>query len=257
MSKTLTKHLQSLKDSGKKLFIPYIMAGDHDRGLDGLDETLTYLKDLGVSAVEVGIPFSDPVADGPVIELAGQRSLQKGTNLRSVIKKLQEIDYDLPIILMTYFNPVFQYGVERLIKDLEGTAVKGLIIPDVPYEESSFITDYLADSDVALLPLVSLTTGSDRQKILLEKAEGFVYAVAVNGVTGKAQAYKEELDGHLARLRDLSPIPVLTGFGVSSLDDVRRFNQVSDGVIVGSKIVKALHEKDPSLTAFLEQAVEG
>ena len=137
---------------------------------------------------------------------------------------------------MTYINPVYQYGIEAFVKDLAETSVKGLIIPDLPDEHADFITPYLKDSDIALVPLVSLTTGIDRQKQLIDGAEGFIYAVAINGVTGKTGNYRDDLDKHLANLTAHADIPVLTGFGVSTEEDIKRFNAVSDGVIVGSKL---------------------
>ena len=229
MPKTLTEKLNAIKAAGKGIFVPYIMAGDHEKGLDGLAETIHFLEDLGVSAIEVGIPFSDPVADGPVIEEAGLRSLTHGTSTQALVETLKAIETEIPLVIMTYFNPLFQYGVENFVKDL-------------------------ADTDIALIPLVSLTTGIERQKELIEGAEGFVYAVAINGVTGKSGNYRADLDKHLAQLHQVADIPVLTGFGVSSQADVERFNAVSDGVIVGSKIVKALHQGEP-IEDFIKQAV--
>ncbi|CON08722.1 tryptophan synthase subunit alpha [Streptococcus pneumoniae] len=234
MPKTLTEKLNAIKAAGKGIFVPYIMAGDHEKGLDGLAETIHFLEDLGVSAIEVGIPFSDPVADGPVIEEAGLRSLAHGTSTQALVETLKTIETEIPLVIMTYFNPLFQYGVENFVKDLADTAVKGLIIPDLPHEHANFVEPFLADTDIALIPLVSLTTGIERQKELIEGAEGFVYAVAINGVTGKSGNYRADLDKHLAQLHQVADIPVLTGFGVSSQADLERFNAVSDGVIVGS-----------------------
>lgn len=252
MTKTLTKHLQAIKDSKRGIFVPYIMAGDHAKGLDGLFETIALLENSGVSAIEVGIPWSDPVADGPVIELAGQRSLAKDVTLTAIIKKLQEQKTQVPLVIMTYINPVYQYGIEAFVKDLADTSVKGLIIPDLPDEHADFITPYLKDSDIALVPLVSLTTGIDRQKQLIDGAEGFIYAVAINGVTGKTGNYRDDLDKHLANLTAHADIPVLTGFGVSTEEDIKRFNAVSDGVIVGSKIVRDLHDgKEEEVAEFV------
>lgn len=247
MAKSLTTHLQALKEQGQGLFIPYIMAGDHAKGLEGLAETVAHLEQLGVSAIEIGVPFSDPVADGPVIEQAGQRSLAKGTTLAWLIETLQKLDSSVPLVMMTYLNPIYQYGIEQFVEDLAATRVAGLIIPDLPHEHKDLIKPYLAGQGIALIPLVSLTTPLDRQEELLKDAQGFVYAVAINGVTGRENQYGDQLDQHLARLSDLATIPVLTGFGVSSQADIDRFNRVSDGVIVGSKIVKALYEKDSSI----------
>jgi len=173
-----------------------------------------------------------------------------------LVETLKTIETEIPLVIMTYFNPLFQYGVEKLVKDLTDTAVKGLIIPDLPHEHANFVEPYLADTDIALIPLVSLTTGIERQKELIEGAEGFVYAVAINGVTGKSGNYRSDLDKHLAQLHQVADIPVLTGFGVSTQADVERFNAVSDGVIVGSKIVKALHEGQVAEIAdFIQEAV--
>ncbi len=181
----------------------------------------------------MGIPWSDPVADGPVIELAGQRSLANDVSLTAIVQKLQEKQTTVPLVIMTYINPVYQYGIEKFIADLKNTSVKGLIIPDLPHEHENMVKPYLTDTDIALVPLVSLTT---------KDAEGFIDAVAVNGVTGKTGHYREDLDKHLTNLKAIADIPVLTGFGVSTPADIERFNKVSDGVIVGTKIVNDLHQ---------------
>lgn len=257
MGKTLTEYLQKLKDQQQGIFVPYVMAGDHEKGLAGLQETIQFLEELGVSAIEVGIPFSDPVADGPVIEEAGLRSLAHGTTTEELVQTIQRLETSVPLVIMTYFNPLFQYGLENFFRDVEGTAVKGVIIPDLPHEHADLVEPLLVDKDIALVPLVSLTTGIERQKKLIHDAEGFIYAVAVNGVTGKAGSYLDDLDHHLAQLHEIASIPVLTGFGVSSMEDVHRFNKVSDGVIVGSKIVKALHQGETDAIArFISQAVK-
>lgn len=249
--KTLEKHLKNID----KIFIPYIMAGDHEKGLDGLQETVNLLADAGASAIEIGIPFSDPVADGPVIEQAGLRALAKKVNLTDIVRVLKTIQSAVPLIVMTYMNPVYQYGTEKFLTDLDGSAVKGLIVPDVPLEAQNFITDYLGRKDIALVQLVSLTTGLERQKELVKNAEGFIYAVAINGVTGKEHAYTDHLDAHLITLSNLTELPVCVGFGVSSLSDIERFNKVSSGVIVGSKIVRDLHEgKSDEVVEFIRAA---
>ena len=115
MPKTLTEKLNAIKATGKGIFVPYIMAGDHEKGLSGLGETIHFLEDLGVSAIEVGVPFSDPVADGPVIEEAGLRSLARGTSTQALVETLKTIETEIPLVIMTYFNPLFQYGVEKLV----------------------------------------------------------------------------------------------------------------------------------------------
>lgn len=242
--KTLTKHLQAIKASNSGIFVPYIMAGDHKNGLAGLEETLINLEKSGVSTIEVGIPFSDPVADGPVIQAAGIRALANQVTLKDIVKTLTNSQVEIPLVIMSYFNPIYKYGIDKFIADLENTPVKGLIIPDLPYEHRDYLEPLLIDKDIAIIPLISLTTSRDRMKLLAENGEGFVYGVAINGVTGTDTDYSTKLFDHLAYLSEVSPIPVLAGFGVSSVAQAEQFNQVCDGVIVGSHIVQALHDEN-------------
>lgn len=250
------KTLQAKLSNKKNNFVPYIMAGDHERGLEGLNETIQLLEQAGSSAIEIGVPFSDPVADGPVIEQAGLRALAKNVSLSKILDSLKSIETEVPLVIMTYFNPVYQFGIENFVAALENTAVKGLIIPDLPKEHEAYIKPFITDKDICLVPLVSLTTPISRQKELVVDAEGFIYAVAINGVTGKENAYSNQLDHHLETLSKLTDIPVLTGFGISTLTDVERFNKVSAGVIVGSKIVRDLHQnKESDVIKFIENAI--
>lgn len=252
--KTLTKKLNQRQQAGETILVPYIMAGA--QGLDQLEAEIELLTKAGASAIELGIPFSDPVADGPVIQEAGLRALQKEVSLAKVLETLKGMQTEIPLIIMTYFNPVFSYGVEKFIGALAETPVKGLIIPDLPYEHRLFLEPQLKESDVALIPLVALTTPKDRIKELTEKGEGFIYAVAVNGVTGVGRDYQETLDEHLAYIQEVSEIPVLAGFGVSSKDHVQRFRKSCAGVIVGSKIVQLLGEgKTEEVELFVKEAV--
>ena len=157
---------------------------------------------------------------------------------------------------MTYFNPIFSYGLEAFVQDLAETNVLGLIIPDLPYEHQERLAPFLKDSDISLIPLVALTTPKERIPELVEAGDGFIYAVAVNGVTGIGRNYEETVDEHLAYIQQVSDKPVLAGFGVSSRDHVDRFRKSCAGVIVGSKIVQLLSEgKQNEVTAFIEAAV--
>jgi len=248
------KTLQATLSNQKNNFVPYIMAGDHEKGLEGLKETIQLLEEAGSSAIEIGVPFSDPVADGPVIEQAGLRALARNVSLSSILETLKTIDTKVPLVIMTYFNPIYQLGIEKFVEE---TPVKGLIIPDLPKEHEDYIKPFINDKDICLVPLVSLTTPLSRQKELVADAEGFIYAVAINGVTGKENAYSNQLDQHLKALSSLTDVPVLTGFGISNLTDVERFNKVSSGVIVGSKIVRDLHEKkEQEVVTFIKNAIK-
>lgn len=244
MTKTLQQTIEAKTALGEKAFVPYIMAGDG--GLEKTRETILFLQEQGATAIELGIPFSDPVADGPIIEEAGKRALAEGTNLRKVLALMQilKTDVTIPILLMTYLNPIIRYGVANFVKDAEEANIKGLIIPDMPLEESTLITQYTKETDISMVQLVSLTSPIERIKKIVVDGEGFIYAVTVNGTTGGSNTFGADLQQHLKTLKDVSPIPVLAGFGISDYDTAIELGKEIDGVIVGSAIVDALHRND-------------
>ncbi|MDT0192709.1 MULTISPECIES: tryptophan synthase subunit alpha [unclassified Exiguobacterium] len=223
-------------------FVPYIMAGDG--GMDRLIPTIVGLERMGATAIELGIPFSDPVADGPIIEAAGMRALKAGVTLEMVLNHLIEgkDQFNVPIVLMTYLNPVFRFGVQPFFDQANECGVSGVIIPDLPFEESLQLFADVNRHDVAVIPLVTLTSSEARTTSILEKAEGFVYAVTLKGTTGKADVFPDELLAYLTRLTEQSRVPVLAGFGVHRPEQVQTLGQACDGVVVGSFIVEALHE---------------
>ncbi|WP_214780361.1 tryptophan synthase subunit alpha [Exiguobacterium sp. s22] len=223
-------------------FVPYIMAGDG--GMDRLIPTVVELERMGATAIELGIPFSDPVADGPIIEAAGMRALEAGVTLEMVLNHLIEGNdqFNVPIVLMTYLNPVFRFGVQLFFDRANECGVSGVIIPDLPFEESLQLFADINRHDVAVIPLVTLTSSEARTTSILEKAEGFVYAVTLKGTTGKADVFPDELLAYLTRLTEQSRVPVLAGFGVHRPEQVQTLGQACDGVVVGSFIVEALHE---------------
>lgn len=253
--KSLTTYLQDKKAKGKKLFIPYIVAGAS--GLARLEEEIQMLADSGATAIELGIPFSDPVADGPIIQKSAQQAFAHQVTFAKIVATIQKINAPVPIILMGYANSFLRFGFEKLLKALESTDVKGVIIPDIPFEHQDLILPTLAKTDIALIQLVTLTSKKERIEQLVEKAEGFIYAVTVNGTTGVNQAYRESLDAHLSTICNLSKIPVLAGFGVSESAHVERFNSCCDGVIVGSKIVDSLAQKGVKETGTLVLELTG
>lgn len=237
-----------LKKRNQKAFVPYIMAGDG--GLDCLTNRLQTLEAFGVTAVEVGIPFSDPVADGPTIQRAGIRALKNGTNLSDVIKEVAKAreTVNVPLLLMTYLNPVYSYGIERFVQDIKVAGIDGCIIPDLPIEEEAIIAPQLEEAGIELIRLVTLTTPIERIETIAKKGNGFLYTVTVKGITGVRNEYDHALAEFLKGVKEVSPIPVLAGFGISNEDQVKELASYCDGVIVGSKIVD-LFEKDdiPSL----------
>lgn len=236
IEETLTK--------GDKAFVPYIMAGDG--GLDTLKPTILKLQQIGVTAIEVGIPFTDPVADGPTIEEAGQRALSHGVTLRKVLAELTSFaeEISVPLVAMTYLNPILAYGVEEFARHAFAAGIRGLIVPDMPFEESSILHSALKTHGIALVQLVSLTSPPARVKKLAAASEGFIYAVTVNGTTGVRAEFAENLPAHFTELKQHSAVPVLAGFGISTPEQVKEFSAFSDGVIVGSQIVSALAKQD-------------
>lgn len=236
-------------------FVPYIMAGDG--GMDQLIPTIERLEAMGATAIELGIPFSDPVADGPIIEAAGMRALEQGVTLTDVLDRLIEGTgrFSVPIVLMTYLNPVFRFGVERFFERAAASGVSGVIIPDLPFEESLDLFAGIDRHGVAVVPLVTLTSSQARIDTILSQAEGFVYAVTLKGTTGKTDVFPEELLDHLRSLTERSPVPVLAGFGVHRADQVRTLGTACDGVVVGSFIVEALHaRREQDVAALIASA---
>ncbi|WP_431029002.1 tryptophan synthase subunit alpha [Lysinibacillus sp. LZ02] len=241
---TLQQAIEQVNARGDQAFVPYIMAGDG--GLEALRHTILRLQELGVTAIEVGIPFTDPVADGPTIEKAGERALANGTNLRNVLATLKEFaaEVTIPLVAMTYLNPILAYGVAAFARDAYEAGIRGLIVPDMPLEESTIIHEELRAAGISLVQLVSLTSPPERIAKLAKASEGFIYAVTVNGITGARADFASNLAEHFAQLKSYSAIPVLAGFGISTPAHVANFGAFSDGVIVGSKIVDALANGD-------------
>lgn len=238
----INTYFQAIQKRGENLFVPYIVAGDG--GLERLAEQITLLEQSGVAAIELGMPFSDPVADGPTIQKAGMRALDAGITLEKVLDMLEKTraTRKVPIILMTYVNPIFAYGVETFARRCKEAGVDGLIVPDVPMEEETLLTGALDKFDVAFIRLIALTSTEERMRQLAERSEGFLYAVAVRGTTGARANYEDTVASYLQKLKNLSPVPVLAGFGVSNASQAKELSQHCDGVIVGSTIVDLFHK---------------
>ncbi|OZM58104.1 tryptophan synthase subunit alpha [Lottiidibacillus patelloidae] len=238
----IERSFKLVEERGQKAFVPYIMAGDG--GLDALKERILFLQDCGATVIELGIPFSDPVADGPVIQEAGKRALANGTTLELVLNCLDMMKNEVivPIILMTYINPIYAYGIKEFVEQCNKVGVDGLIIPDLPFEQRNIITSYTNDLGIALIQLVSITTTIERKRKIIEEAEGFLYAVTVTGITGARSSLHKNLTPFLQELKELSHIPVLAGFGISNKNQAQDVSENCDGVIVGSEVVRLLHE---------------
>ncbi|MEH7113647.1 tryptophan synthase subunit alpha [Neobacillus niacini] len=248
----IEQSFKELKAQNRKAFIPYIMAGDG--GLNNLIDRLITLEKFGATLIEVGVPFSDPVADGPTIQKAGIRALQNGTTLRGIIRELgkaREV-VSVPIVLMTYLNPIYSYGISTFAQDIANVGVDGCIIPDLPMEEEDLIVGQLEDAGIELIRLVTLTTPKERIKEIANRGNGFLYSVTVKGITGTRNEFEQEVLDFLKNVKEISPIPVVAGFGISNEKQINALTLYCDGVIVGSKIVDLFEKNDiTALESFM------
>ncbi|MGM9926953.1 MAG: tryptophan synthase subunit alpha [Bacillus sp. (in: firmicutes)] len=229
--------IQDVVANGQKCFVPYIMAGDG--GLDQLVPRLQFLQKAGATMIEIGIPFSDPAADGTVIQKAGLRALEKGTTIYSVLDALETVreTVTVPLLFMTYLNPVLAMGTEAFVKRCVEVGIDGCIIPDVPLEEEHEIKPILQQHQLAFIRLASIVSPLERLQQLSEGAEGFLYAVTVKGVTGVRRDFEGDVSSYIQNLKAISSVPVLAGFGISKPEHVRKMGENCDGVIVGSQII--------------------
>lgn len=250
----LQEVLTDNKLNNKKSFIGYLTAGDPD--INKLEPLLYALEEGGCDVIEIGVPFSDPLADGPVIQAAGQRSIDNGTNIYKIFDVLKKCRKNIkaPIAFLVYFNTLTVYGVEAFVKECEAVGIDGLIIPDLPYEEQGELTQFLDQDKVALIPFAT-PTSKDRMAFTLKEGTGFVYTVSSMGVTGRASDFYSDLDNYIEAVHKYANIPVAIGFGISSKEDVERMSKLADAVIVGSAIVTHIHETNgdaAKLKAFIE-----
>ena len=236
----LLELLNEKKERGEKAFIPYIMVGEDS--LERSYKDILFLEKEGATLIELGIPFSDPASDGTVIQESGIKALKNGVNVHKVfelISKVREVS-SVPLVIMSYINPIFKFGLEEFFKRAAELSVQGVILPDLPIEEFSFIEKYIKKYEIDYVPLYSPTTPIDRVKDLCEEGSGFLYVVTSLGVTGEKEINKQNLGDSLAKISENSTLPLMAGFGISSKEDVKEIKQYCDGVIVGSKIIKLL-----------------
>ena len=239
----------SLREADKPALVAFITAGfpDPDRFLPLLGEVAE-----AADAVEIGVPFTDPMADGVTIQRSSQVALEKGVSLRWILEQLAARDFELaaPVLLMSYLNPLLAFGYDALAARAAEAGVSGFIVPDLPYEESAPLHDALQVHGVALVQLVTPATPPDRLTALCQNSQGFVYAVTRTGITGGAAAFPPEAAEYLAAVSAASDLPVCAGFGVRSADQVEEIGKHADGVIVGSALIEAL-ERGESPAEFL------
>lgn len=249
----IEKVFKKLKAGNKKAFIPYVMAGDPS--LERTAQIVLMLEKCGADVVELGVPFTDPVADGPTIQRAAERALKSGVTLRGVIGFVKELRQRtrIPILLMTYYNPVFKYGEEAFVRDAADAGVDGVIIPDLPPDEAGGLVPLARKADFATIFLLAPTSTADRITKVTKAARGFIYYVSMTGITGSRLLLDDSLRESLGNIRRTTEKPVAVGFGISNPEEAGAVSEVADGVIIGSAIVKKINESTESLEAFFTQ----
>lgn len=241
MENRIEHRMQILQKKQEKAFITYMTAGLPD--MEGCKALIRAQEEAGTDVVELGIPFSDPVADGPVIQAASYKSIQQGTNLKKVFAMMKEIraeKTEIPIVFMMYSNTIFYFGIEAFVAECVVSGVDGLIIPDLPLEEQGELKKYLSvEGAPILIQLVSPVSGS-RIPQILEQARGFVYCVSGMGVTGQSHNFHREILKYLDCVKQESTIPIMMGFGIKTAADTAPMKHIIDGAIVGSHFMNLL-----------------
>ncbi len=241
MKNRIEQKMCKLQEKGEKAFITYMTAGLPD--MAGCKELIKVQEKSGTDVLELGIPFSDPVADGPVIQEASYKSIQLGTNLKKVfelMKEVREEGVELPIVFMMYYNTILYFGLEKFVEECVASGVDGLIIPDLPLEEQGELRQFLAKENAPILIELVAPVSAERIPKILENARGFVYCVSGMGVTGQSGNFHKEILNYLSSVKQVSRIPVMMGFGIEQAKDVAPMKDVIDGAIVGSHFIKLL-----------------
>jgi len=236
----ITAAFERAKAGGRGALVTYVMAGAPDMATS--EACVRACLEAGADVMELGFPFSDPIADGPTLQRAAERALAGGTRLRDVLALAGRLrrDFEAPIVLMGYLNPVLAFGEQRFFEECVRSGVDGVILPDLPPEEGDSLRAHADAAGVAIVPLLTPTSHEGRMQAALARAGGFAYYVSVNGVTGARAALPEELAERLGVLRALHRLPVAVGFGISTPEQVRALIRHADGVVVGSAIAEKM-----------------
>ncbi|HHI71183.1 MAG TPA: tryptophan synthase subunit alpha [Rhodobacteraceae bacterium] len=256
----IDRKFAELKAAGKKAFVSYIMAGDPD-----FDTSLKIVKGLpaaGVDVIELGLPFTDPMADGPTIQLAGQRALAAGMTLQRTLdmaREFRKTDDTTPIVLMGYYNPIYNRGVDRFLQDAKEAGIDALIVVDLPPEEDEELCLPAQAAGLNFIRLATPTTDDKRLPKVLQNTSGFVYYVSITGITGAAEAEAADVGPEVARIKAKTDLPVIVGFGINTPDKAEAVAKVADGAVVGSAIVSRIAAGDSvaDVLAFVKTLADG
>ncbi|MDR5659159.1 tryptophan synthase subunit alpha [Serpentinicella sp. ANB-PHB4] len=242
----LEETFSTLKKQNRKAFMPFITAGFPN--IQKTEMLIYALKDFGANIIELGIPYSDPLADGPVIQSANQIALDKGITIKDIFNCIEKVreKTKIPIVLLVYYNSILAYGIEKFLSACTSAEVHGLVVPDLPLEERDELLPYCIKNDIALIPLVS-PTSIGRTKNIISQSQGFVYCVSSLGVTGSRKNFSKNTEDFLKYVREQTSLPLALGFGISSKEDVHRFKPYVDGIIVGSALIKKIDESNGNI----------
>jgi tryptophan synthase alpha chain len=239
----IDRRFAALKEEGRAALVTFVTAGDPD--YDTSLEIIAGLPKAGADVIEIGMPFTDPMADGPAIQAAGLRALAAGQNMHKTLQLVRDFrkqDNDTPIVLMGYYNPIYVYGVDRFLKDAKAAGADGFIIVDLPPEEDSEFCIPALDAGMNFIRLATPTTDDHRAPTVFRNTSGFVYYVSVLGITGTKAPDLASVEANVTRLRKHTPLPICVGFGVKSAEQARTIAKNADGVVVGSALVSAIEK---------------
>ncbi|MEJ2502131.1 MAG: tryptophan synthase subunit alpha [Gemmatimonadota bacterium] len=237
----LARRLSMLREQGRRLLVPYLTAGYPT--LDDTPALMAAIASAGADVIELGVPFSDPLADGPTIQGSSQRSLEAGASLPGTLGALRafrEQDTDTPVVVFTYLNPILRHGVDRFLEDAREAGADGVLLTDLPLGADPELEAQLEGSPLALVRLIAPTTRPDRAVEIAARSQGFVYYISRAGVTGARSELRSGLDAEVRRLRAASRVPVVVGFGISSPEQAAAVGASADGVVVGSALIDAI-----------------
>jgi tryptophan synthase alpha chain len=247
----LDRTFARLRSRKGKALIAYVMAGDPT--LQDTERLVLELEQAGADVIELGVPFSDPIADGPVIQQAAERALRSGTSLRKILPMVKALRNrtQIPLVLMAYYNTIHAFGPERFCQEAADAGVDGLIVPDMPPDEAGPLEEPAAACGLQLIFLVAPTSTAERRSYVVRRSRGFVYYVSLTGITGAKISNLAEVRANVEKIRKVSPIPVAVGFGVATPEDAAKVAAIADGVIVGSAIVKQIgaHQQNSGMVA--------
>lgn len=243
---SISEKFADLRAKKECALIPFITAGDPD--LETTSQALGIFETNGADFIELGVPYSDPLADGPVIQAAATRALERGTRLDDVLQMAQSNTRKItaPIILFTYYNPILNLGIEQFLKRIAEAGIKGLVVPDLPLEEADYLIECAETAGIEVILLVTPNTPDERIKAIAEKSRGFIYLVSVTGVTGVRSQLQTRVKDVLKNIRTITDKPIAVGFGISSPEQAHQVKEWgADAVIVGSAFVKRLGQSTP------------